>query len=161
MRLEDYIKRHKEDAEEQISDQVWNKINSKLPRKQNPWPRYFKYAAAILLFVGVGYIFGLKKGYDSSSQIVNSNATLNTYTQKVNQKRARLETLVNNHPELEKTFAKDLSGLQIDFESLKKQLPNNPNQEIIIQAMIENLEWQIDLLNQQTKIAEKSNFKLL
>jgi hypothetical protein len=38
---------------------------------------------------------------------------------------------------------------------LKDQLPKNPNQEELLKAMIQNLQWQIDLLNQQLNIIQK------
>ncbi|MCY1375852.1 hypothetical protein D9M69_632980 [compost metagenome] len=109
----------------------------------------------MLVFLGAGYLIGLKTGGREATGLGKYDAALVTYAHKVDQKKARLETLVSNQPELEETFTQDLSDLQEDFEYMKSQLSNNPNREALISAMIRNLEWQIELLNQQMKIAEK------
>lgn len=153
MKLEEYIVRHKAEFEEEVPREAWTKIRAQLPQRKSPRNAWFRYAAALLVFLGAGYLIGLKTGRVTEQE--NYDAALVTYTHKVDQKRARLETLVSNQPELEKTFSQDLSELQADFEYLKSQLPNNPNRETLINAMIKNLEWQIELLNQQTRIAEK------
>jgi hypothetical protein len=36
-------------------------------------------------------------------------------------------------------------------------LPHNPNHDQLFEAMVQNLKWQIDLLNQQTAIAVDVN----
>lgn len=155
MKLEEYIQQHRAGFEEEVPQAVWGKIREQLPRRKTPWNTYLRYAAALLVFLGAGYLIGLKTGNKELAELENYDAALVTYAHKVDQKKARLETLVSNQPELEETFSKDLSDLQKDFEYLKSQLPSNPNREAIINAMIQNLEWQIDLLNQQTRIAEK------
>lgn len=155
MKLEEYIRQHKEAFEDEVSHEVWGNIRSRLPRQKTPWNTYLRYAAALLVFLGAGYLIGLKTGGKDTTGLAKYDAALVTYTHKVDQKKARLETLVSNQPELEETFSQDLSDLQEDFEYLKGQLPNNPNREALVSAMIRNLEWQIELLNQQTRIAEK------
>jgi len=47
--------------------------------------------------------------------------------------------------------------LQKNFEYLKSQLPHNPNHDQLFEAMVQNLKWQIELLNQQTAIAVDVN----
>lgn len=156
MKLEEYIRQNKAAFEEEPPQVMWGKIRAQLPRRRTPWNTYLRYAAALLVFLGAGYLIGLKTGnHNELAELENYDAALMTYAHKVDQKKARLETLVSNQPELEETFTKDLSDLQQDFEYLKSQLPNNPNRDAIISAMIQNLEWQIELLNQQTRIAEK------
>lgn len=155
MKLEEYIQQHKAAFEEDVSPEVWRKIRPQLPRHKTPWNIYFRYAAALLVFLGAGYLIGLKTGGREATGLGKYDAALVTYAHKVDQKKARLETLVSNQPELEETFTQDLSDLQEDFEYMKSQLSNNPNREALISAMIRNLEWQIELLNQQMKIAEK------
>ncbi len=155
MKLEEYIQHHKASFEEEVSQEMWTKIRAQLPHRKTPWNTYLRYAAALLVFLGAGYLIGVETGTREITELESYDAALVTYTHKVDQKKARLETLVSNQPELEETFSRDLSDLQQDFEYLKSQLANNPNSEAIISAMIKNLEWQIELLNQQTRIAEK------
>ena len=161
MKLENYIRHHREAFEEEAPADAWEKIRERLPQQKSPWKTYVRYAAALLVFLGAGYLIGVKTGSKDTAELARYDATLVAYASKVDQKKARLETLVSNAPELEATFSQDLSELQEDFEDLKLQLPNNPNREMLIDAMIRNLEWQIELLNQQTRIAEKRKQNLM
>ena len=155
MKLEEYIARHKASFEEDVPGEPWQKIRQRLPRRR--FLPVLRYAAAVLVFLAVGYLMGLKTASRQNPAPESYDAALLTYTRKVDQKKARLETLVSNQPDLEETFSRDLSDLQQDFEDLKAQLAGNPNRQALINAMIKNLEWQIELLNQQTKIAEKQS----
>ena len=56
-----------------------------------------------------------------------------------------------------KQFAGDFNKLDSTFHTLKKQLPVNPNREQILEAMIQNLQYQEALLNQQLNIIKKIN----
>lgn len=161
MKFEEYIRNNKEGFDEEVPAGLWMKINMQLPKKKNPWAGYMKFAAAMLVFIGVGYFFGLQNGKSEVSELGKYDSSLVTYSNKITQKQEKLATLVSNQPDLEAEFGKDLSELQEEFNHLKLQLPDNPNKEMIIEAMIQNLEWQIELLNQQTKIAEKKTVNLM
>jgi hypothetical protein len=161
MKFEAYIKSRKGDFEEEVPDRLWQKINTKLPKKKSPWPSYMKYAAAMLMFIGIGYLLGLRNGKNEIAELGVYDTSLVTYSHKITQKQEKLAHLVSNQPDLEAEFGRDLFDLQEEFNWLKLQLPDNPNKETIIEAMIQNLEWQIDLLNQQTKIAEKKAVNLM
>jgi hypothetical protein len=52
-------------------------------------------------------------------------------------------------------FADDIKILDSSYHSLQQQVPGNPNKETLIQAMIQNLQLQIDLLNKQLIITEQ------
>lgn len=156
MKLEQYIKENRDRFDEDISETVWEELSPKLERRKSYNFKYFKLAASILFFVGIGYWLGILKNHKPE---VAEYAELSSYKKTVEKKRAELQILTVNKPELEEVFGRDLEDLQKDFENLKIKLENNPNQQLIIKAMIENLEWQIELLNQQTKIAEKSDYK--
>lgn len=161
MKLEEYIKRNRKDFEDELPPDLWVKVQTQLPKKKPMWPVYTKLAASLFIFLGIGFLWGRQTTPSDMKELNNYDATLVTYTNKVNQKKEKLGQLVSNQPELEVTFSKDLSDLQEEFDYLKSQLKNNPNRELVIAAMIQNLEWQIELLNQQTKIAEKGTVKLL
>ena len=45
--------------------------------------------------------------------------------------------------------------LDSSYHSLQEQIPGNPNRETLIQAMIQNLQLQIELLNKQLIITEQ------
>jgi hypothetical protein len=76
-------------------------------------------------------------------------ATLITYKEKEIKNLSQADTNVY------KSFAKDMEGLNKSYEQLGKQLPKTHNKSALINAMIYNLQIQIDLLNKQLIILNK------
>jgi hypothetical protein len=75
-------------------------------------------------------------------------------------KQAELKELTKGQPYLYKEFAADLNSLESSYGVLKKQLKQTPNTDVIIKAMMQNLQLQAELLGRQLKIInniKKSN----
>jgi hypothetical protein len=76
-------------------------------------------------------------------------------------KQEELKQLKKDYPDLYKEFVGDLNQLDSAYHVLKTTLTNNPNREMLLEAMIENLQLQSDLLNRQLliikEIKQKSN----
>ncbi len=91
----------------------------------------------------------------------NENAEYNEelyhYTRLVEMKQNEIKKIQKDEPLLYKQFASDFSKLDSTFHILRKQLPVNPNREQILEAMIQNLQYQEALLNQQLHIIKKIN----
>ena len=124
--------------------------------------RNWKIAAAIILGLGLSFmVYQLDNKYQLTEQpeIVMTSPALakqvSQYTQLVDDKRVELQNLTKSDPELYKQFAKELDQLELSYQNLKADLPENPNQETLIEAMIQNLQLQIDILNQQLQIIQK------
>lgn len=77
------------------------------------------------------------------------------FTTVIDQKQLELQTLQKDDPGLYRQFSNDIAKLDSTYGLLKKQLPVNPNKEELLQAMIYNLQLQVDLLNQQLTIIQK------
>ncbi|WP_199736661.1 hypothetical protein [Fibrisoma montanum] len=77
------------------------------------------------------------------------------YTQLIDNKRAELKQMTGSNPALYEQFSADLDRLEHSYQGLKAELPQNPNQEVLIQAMIQNLQLQINLLNEQLRVIER------
>jgi hypothetical protein len=77
------------------------------------------------------------------------------YAKLIEIKQEELKTLEKDEPLLYKQFASDVEKLDKVYHSLKTQLPENSNQEQIIEAMVSNLQLQINLLNKQLKIIKQ------
>lgn len=73
----------------------------------------------------------------------------------IDQKQDELKSLQKDNPGLYQKFSRDIERLDSTYNVLKHQLPVNPNKEELLQAMIYNLQLQIDLLNQQLDIIQK------
>jgi hypothetical protein len=76
-------------------------------------------------------------------------ATLITYKEKEIKNLSKADTNVF------KSFAADMEGLNKSYQQLNTQLPKTHNKSALINAMIYNLQIQIDLLNKQLIILNK------
>ena len=122
----------------------------------------WRIAASIALVVGLGW-FGYRVnqnyGLTESPEVAMASPAfakqVSQYTQLIDTKRAELRQMTESDPALYKEFAVELDQLERSYQNLKSDLPKNPNQEVVIQAMIQNLQWQIDLLNQQLDIIQR------
>lgn len=162
MELKEFINNHREEFEEEFPPNLWGKINARIPKEKRKsiWlnSKILRIAAGVLICLSVGFWFGKYYRNDNSlaqqDKMLSTQPALVTYTETVLEKRENLKSLIKSNPELQKAFVGDLEELQQNFEYLKSQLTKNPNHEQLIDAMKQNLEWQIDLLNKQTEIAQ-------
>ncbi|MGZ5134613.1 MAG: hypothetical protein ACXWCG_05670 [Flavitalea sp.] len=77
------------------------------------------------------------------------------FTQLIELKQTELKKIEKEQPGLYKEFIGDITSLDSSYNALKKELPLNPNREQLLEAMIENLRLQTDLLNHQLLIIKK------
>jgi len=180
--LEKFIRDNRENFDAyKPSDGVWNNLEKEfgaVPTKglirSMSW-RKWAAAAAVLIFVSTGIIFLVKK---DSAQLdpgataktvpaqpkANSNDAdiagidpeyakeVTQFNQIIEARYVELKKIEKEQPALYSQFAGDISKLDASYKALRSQLPVNPNKEMLLQAMIQNLQLQIDLLNQQLNI---------
>ncbi|RAJ98069.1 hypothetical protein LX87_02977 [Larkinella arboricola] len=173
-RLERFVRDNREDFDvfEPRAD-LWKDLEKELGHKERPlWmglntPSWmgrrmiWQIAASIALVVGLGgfWYFNARYGVTEQPEIVALSPTyartVTQYTRLIEDKRTELKTILESDPALYQQFAADLDRLEKTYQKLKQELPKTPNQEIMIQAMVENLRTQIDLLNQQLMIIQR------
>lgn len=73
----------------------------------------------------------------------------------ITERKKILTHFKSQDPALYATFGQDWKALETSYEELRKSLPNHPNQEELLKAMIENLRWQAELLERQVQILEQ------
>ncbi|MBD2754788.1 hypothetical protein [Spirosoma validum] len=114
---------------------------------------------AVLLLLGGFLYMNQQYGVTKQPEVVAANPTyakeVVQYTRLIDTKRTELKQMTEDNPELYQEFATDLDRLENSYKSLKADLPKNPNQEVLIQAMIQNLQLQINLLNEQLRVIER------
>ena len=114
---------------------------------------------ALLLLAGAFFYVNQRYGVTEQPEVVAVSPMYAKefvqYTRLVDAKRDELKQLTTNSPELYKEFATDLDRLERSYQTLKADLPTNPNQEVLVQAMIQNLQLQIDLLNEQLRVIQR------
>ncbi|PKK36562.1 hypothetical protein BWI96_11970 [Siphonobacter sp. SORGH_AS_0500] len=77
------------------------------------------------------------------------------YASLIETKRAEIKSIEGSNPQLYKEFAGEIQRLEVDYQNLRSELSQTPNQEEIVEAMIQNLQMQLDILNRQLQIIQK------
>ncbi|QKZ11736.1 hypothetical protein [Spirosoma sp. KUDC1026] len=128
--------------------------------RKNWFRANWQVAASIAVLLLAGTFFYVNQRYGVSQQpelAVNSPAYAKEvvyYTQLIEEKRTEIKQLAETNPALYEEFSTDLTRLERNYQTLKAELPQNPNQETLIQAMIQNLQLQINLLNEQLRVIQ-------
>lgn len=165
MDLEKFINENRSSFDElDAPAQLWNKISNEIKQKPKSFTlssgMILRIAATAVFLIGIGYFAGkYGKSTAENSDLVALNPSyakqVVQYSSFVNDKREAIENLKISSPELIDQFQKDWIQLDQSYQTLKSELPNNPNQEELVKAMIQNLQWQLEILNQQLEILEK------
>ena len=79
------------------------------------------------------------------------------YARLVELKHKELKVIEKDEPLLYKQFASDVDKLDSVYHGLQQQLPKNPNKEQLLEAMLQNLQLQMGLLNHQLDIIKQIN----
>lgn len=181
-RFEQFMRDHREEFDsEEPAPQLWHKLEQQL----QPAPQKGKVltmrtflrwsaAAAILLLAGYG-VFHLVRPTPPANQSIVQQPAANgnsgdpmlkdidpTYakevyhfTQLIELKQNELKQIERDNPALYKQFLTDITQLDSAYKSLQKELPTNANREQLLEAMIQNLRLQTELLNQQLQVIQQ------
>ena len=117
-------------------------------------------AASVLLVISYLSIFYLNNKSDSTEQIIAEVAPqygskMIHYTSLIESKRVEITQIETHDPVMYKEFTSEIEKLNQDYQSLQTELSQTPNQEDLVQAMVQNLQVQLDILNRQLIIIEK------
>lgn len=171
--------------EEQLTDK--SQVNQKQSSKNQKAILFtlvrWSAAACILILAGIGIYSLLNKRPVYNPGVVQNPSSADTpamndpilkeinpgyarevyqFTKLIELKQNELKEIEKENPNLYKKFVADINKLDSSYMALKKELPENPNREQLLEAMIENLRLQTEILNQQLSIinqikASKSN----
>jgi len=147
------------------SDNVWENIEASFsPKKKKkfiltPVYKWSMAAAAVLIIAVTVYIAVDKKPTETKIVAVTETEIAPEYASQMNQfvklidtKQEELKTLAKEQPELYKQFTSAINQLDSSYNTLKNQLSATPNREMLLEAMIQNLQLQLNVLNQQLNI---------
>jgi len=79
------------------------------------------------------------------------------YTSLIETKRTELKQLAKTDPQLYSEFSGEIAKMDSTYKKLNSDLANSPNQELVLRAMIRNLQVQTEVLNQQLSVIEQYN----
>jgi hypothetical protein len=121
-------------------------------------------AASVLLIVGSAIVLTqalreknvevngyIPDPYTNTTEAPNIQQAEYYYASLVMTKYSELDKYRKAHPRLCREFGKDLETLNIMYGQLKKEY-NKSGSEAVLQAMIENLQIQVQLLGEQLQI---------
>jgi hypothetical protein len=180
--LEQFIRDNREQFDnDEPRPQVWSELEKQLtPPEQKGKVLVMKFlrlgiAAAVLVLAGIGVFYLLNGNSGKSvpvaqgsktSPAINENKLLEEinpgyakevyhFTQLIELKQTELKQIEKDNPVLYKQFLGDINKLDSSYYALKNELPVNPNREELLEAMIQNLRLQTELLNQQLFIIKQ------
>ena len=173
--FEKFIRKNRSDFDDAMpSGDVWLNIEKNIPAKQAA-KRFtirdiYKWSAAAAIFfvalTSVYFLFVKKYSHETPTAdirptqgreiIANANpeyaAEFEQASLAVEQRQEELKAAVANHPELYKKFQDDLNILDSSYKMLRNQVAQSVNRDVIIKAMIQNLQLQSELLGRQLMI---------
>lgn len=85
------------------------------------------------------------------------NEEMYHYARIVELKHKELKSIEKDEPLLYRQFSSDVYKLDSVYHNLETQLPKNPNREQLLEAMLQNLQLQMGLLNHQLDIIKQIN----
>ena len=175
-RLEDFINSNRDSFDNELpSTQIWERINKNSAQEKKAAKimnmSMLKICAAALLILTVGVVIflvsennKLKTDLTASQkrleQHIKDQQQIRTdYNNELNQiilvvaaKQNQLSGIGKEYPSLYRSFTADINDLNKEYEELKQVLGSVPEKEEVLDAMIQNLKLQADLLNEQLLI---------
>ena len=163
-KLEKYITEHRDQLDTREPDQnLWKKIESDLDNQDRyKWLSggFLWKAASIVLLLAVIWLVADRIEQDDiarvtpeQSSIINLSEVENYYMDIIQVRQEMIKGYINKYPELDQRFLNDLNKLNENYEQLRTNLENGYSDKLL-NAMIVNLQMQIDVLNQQLEIIE-------
>lgn len=173
----------KEFDSERPSAAAWENIEDAVshhkPVRQVPLKRIYRWsaAAAVFFIVAVSAVFFMtrKTNTDRQPVVKESNegnnrvpndigridpayaAEAKKIYQSIEKQQKQLKAIAGEQPELYTQFSEDLAALDSAYRVLKSQAVQTPNREVIIRAMLQNLQLQAELLAKQLNILNEIN----
>lgn len=164
-----FIRENRDKFDDEVpSEKIWQQIEASFSVKKEkksiirPLYQWSIAAAAVLVMVtGAYFIISKRPGNDRPVSIPQTTTTdidpefapqMNQFAKMISLKQEELKILAKDQPELYRQFTKDINQLDSSYSILKNQLSATPNRELLLEAMIQNLQLQLNVLNQQLTI---------
>lgn len=173
--LEKFVNRNRSEFDtEHPGADVWSKIEKTLPIKKEAKVfslkdiYKFSAAAAVVCIVLTSVYFLYIRQQKNELAVTDPKTTTNTtqlngiapeYAAEAKQvfnaietRQEELKEATADNPELYKQFLDDLQLLDSTYNMLQKQAAHTPNKDVIMKAMLQNLQLQAELLYRQLMI---------
>lgn len=160
IKIDDFIKENRKEFEtDRPSSKLWDRIEEQLDKKEQKktinLQMWIGIASSFIILMGVAFIYL----YPQEKKNVNLADVNPAYAKKqlrfvglIEEKRDSLQIFAKSNPKLYDKFNADLQKLEQTYNALKKELPGSPNQQLVVKAMVKNLEIQLQVVSQQLMI---------
>ena len=182
--LERFIHKNRRDFDtEEPGDHVWKSIEKSIPVSKKEEKRFsikdiYKWsaAAAVFFIILTSIYFLVIRKYSHDKQIVKTGSAeqvqpsndvskldpkytdeFNKAYQAIQTRQTELQSATADQPQLYQQFLKDISVLDSSYRLLRDQAGKTPNRDVIMKAMIQNLQLQAELLGRQLMISTQLN----
>jgi hypothetical protein len=178
--LQEFIGNNRDDFDtEKLPSGLWDKIENDLPINKKKMKLFNLFSlqqlAAAVTVTAVGLAIFLvienKKLEHTISQSKTSTEQsakqelqelnpdyakeIDQFTRIIQIKQTELEILKKDNPALYNEFIGNIKALDEQYTGLQKQLSSTPEKEQLIEAMLQNLRLQTELLNEQLTISKQ------
>jgi septal ring factor EnvC (AmiA/AmiB activator) len=168
-KLKNFISDNRKAFDDEIpSGKIWENIEASFTAKKkqhiilSPLYKWSMAAAAMLILISGVYFLFIKKT-DATTVVANTETDIDSFAPEyapqmsqfvklIDTKQEELKSLAKDQPELYQQFATAINQLDSSYNTLKNQLSATPNREMLLEAMIQNLQLQLNVLNQQLNI---------
>lgn len=161
-RLKNFIGENRKAFDDEMPpEKIWQHIEASFTGKAKkrsalaPVIKWTMAAAAMLLIASGIYYINLKKEtvIVAEAEMAPEYASqMNQFVKMIDVKQEELKVLAKEQPALYQEFTSAITQLDSSYNTLKNQLGNTPNREMLLEAMIQNLQLQLNVLNQQLNI---------
>lgn len=136
------------------SERAWKGIDQKLSKKRSNWPTVWKIAAMLFMVSTVYLMIDRNQRETAEGPFLSEEFTQaeDYYVSLISQrKQAIIEQLT---PEQQKEFLVEIDQLDAMYLDLKKTYQTNASNDRVLDAMINNLQLRLDILNKQLDILQ-------
>ncbi|WP_375578157.1 hypothetical protein ABWH96_14085 [Marivirga tractuosa] len=159
-KLEQFIKVNKKDFDSDFNpENSWSKIESKISKKKSSSNTVWMVAASIILLLSLGWlIYDRGQLTDKINELESLSVNDKPYSEIESYYQQSIEekTALVNDISTEKniTINSDLKTLNKKYEELKAKVKEQGGHPQLVNAMIQNLQKQIEVLEQQLSILQ-------
>ena len=167
--LKDFMNEHRRDFDSEMPGMHnWTAIEKRIAIKKNSSVRQWAgWAVAAILLIAIsfgGFQYLNKKTEPVNKEVAGTGfadfedwpaefaAKAKSYYETIEERQRRLEQMARKAPGLASQFEGDMAALDSAYQILHRQAMQTPGSEVIIRAMIQNLQLQAELLSRQLSI---------
>lgn len=156
-RLEDFIRKHRDDLDILVpSTDVWKNI-SKTPDRRK---FYFLFSAAAALILILGSALILFRRSENNIQLYEINRQLKEtelyYNNQINSLYDEAEPMLTGYPDLNRELASDFNRIDSLCSEIRKDLKDNVSNQEVITALIQNYRIKIRILEQMLQVLKQN-----